>query len=149
MGELFIRQATSDHIDGLTELDKISFAQPWSRESFRKEIEENKIALYIVGEVESKVVGYVGIWKVGDEGHITNVAVHPDYRGKGIGKALLAVLMEFTKRENITFYTLEVRISNATAIHLYETFGFKEAGLRKKYYPDNLEDALIMNKTSV
>ncbi|MEG1931146.1 MAG: ribosomal protein S18-alanine N-acetyltransferase [Anaerovorax sp.] len=145
--ELQIKQAERDHIDQLAQLDKLCFAQPWSRASFQKEIEENQLALYLVAEIDGETVGYAGLWKVGDEGHITNVAVHPHYRKRGIGKALMAVLVDFTEKQGVNFYTLEVRASNEKAIGLYKQFGFEAAGLRKKYYGDNQEDAIIMNKT--
>lgn len=149
MEELRIIQGESRHIEELAELDQLCFAQPWSKKSFQEEIEENKLALYIVGEIDQKLVGYAGLWKVADEGHITNVAVHPDYRRRGIAKALLTVLLDFTEKEGVNFYTLEVRFSNVGAIHLYKEFDFEAAGLRKKYYEDNGEDAIIMNKKTL
>ena len=92
----------------------------------------------------NKVVGYVGIWFVMDEGHITNVAVHSDYRGKKIGDKLVQDLVELCKENNIVSMTLEVRVSNIVAQNLYKKYGFKLAGIRKEYYSNNKEDAMIM-----
>ena len=90
------------------------------------------------------MVGYIGVWKIVDEGHITNVAVSPDYRRMQIGSALLKNMLEITAEEGIVRHTLEVRTGNEAAIGLYEKFGFETAGVRKGYYEDNGEDALIM-----
>ena len=91
-----------------------------------------------------KVVGYVGIWFVMDEGHITNVAVHSDYRGRKIGDKLVQALVKLCRENNIVAMTLEVRVSNLVAQNLYKKYGFKLAGVRKEYYSDNKEDAMIM-----
>ena len=142
--ELKVRQAEAKDIVEMAKLDAIAFTVPWSEDSFRQEILSNDMAFYIVAEINEKLVGYAGLWKIVDEGHITNVAVHPDYRQKGIGKALVGVLIESTSDEGILSYTLEVRQSNLPAILLYSGFGFLPAGVRKKYYEDNDEDAIIM-----
>ena len=91
-----------------------------------------------------KIVGYLGLWKIIDEAHITNLAVHPDFRRKGVAKLLLFDALEQCYKEKIKYLTLEVRVSNEGAINLYENFGFKSLGVRKKYYQNNNEDALIM-----
>lgn len=91
-----------------------------------------------------QVCGYVGVWKILDEGHITNVAVAPDYRRMHIGRAMLEALIEVTGQAGIERYTLEVRASNEPAIRLYEGLGFKSEGIRPGYYEDNGEDAVIM-----
>ena len=98
----------------------------------------------MVAQIEEDVVGYAGLWKIGDEGHITNVAVAPEQRRKSIGDMLVGALIEVTEEEGITSHTLEVRKSNIGAIRLYEKHGFKVEGERKAYYEDNGEDALIM-----
>lgn len=143
MDKLIIRIADSGDIDRIAELEEICFSDPWTRESVRQEIEENPLALYIVAEAEEKVVGYAGIWWIVDEGHITNVAVDPQYRGKHIGEAIIATMLDVARKEGIDRFTLEVRVSNEPAKNLYRKFGFVEAGVRPKYYKDN-EDALIM-----
>ena len=90
------------------------------------------------------VVGYAGMWKIQDEGHITNIAVHPEFRGVHIGKALMSQLINEARSLGVNSMTLEVRKSNIIARNLYESFGFKEAGVRKGYYADNKEDAIVM-----
>lgn len=142
--DLIIRQAEAKDILPMAELDQLCFAAPWSVESFETEILRNNVALYLIAEINETVVGYAGLWCVLDEGHITNVAVHPDYRKKGIGEALVSVLIDHTSANGIKSHTLEVRPSNAAAIALYTKFGFQPAGIRKKYYEDNGEDAIIM-----
>ncbi|HBH3031979.1 TPA: ribosomal protein S18-alanine N-acetyltransferase, partial [Clostridioides difficile] len=88
--------------------------------------------------------GYVGIWLILDEGHINNVAVHSDYRGKKIGDKLIKGIVDLCKDNNIASMTLEVRASNKIAQNLYRKYGFKMGGIRKEYYSDNKEDAIIM-----
>jgi len=102
------------------------------------------VARYLVADIDGKIVGYVGIWFVAGEGHITNVAVHSDYRGQKIGDILIKHLVKICKDNNIFAMTLEVRVSNIVAQNLYKKYGFKLAGIRKEYYSDNKEDAMIM-----
>ena len=141
-----IRPANENDIKTLTEIDEICFSSPWSEKSFTDEIMNNNVAMYLVAEVAGKVVGYAGLWVILEEGHITNVAVHPDFRGKGLAKKLLTELLAAAEEAGANIYTLEVRASNESAIALYESFNFKSVGLRKKYYEDNGEDAVIMWK---
>lgn len=131
-------------MEGLVQVEKLSFPQPWSRESFVYEMETNQLATYLVASCQGQVVGYGGMWLVLDEAHITNIAVHPLYRRKGIGKSLVqALILEAIKRK-IRSMTLEVRASNQAAQALYTDHGFKVKGRRPGYYQDNQEDALIM-----
>ncbi len=143
---LIIRQARGEDARQIAEIEKACFATPWSYESLNHDITENDLALYIVAEACGKICGYAGLWKILDEGHITNVAVHPEYRRRHIASAMLAVLFEEAGGHGISRYTLEVRAGNAPAIALYKGLGFAEAGIRKGYYEDNGEDALIMWK---
>ena len=113
-------------------------------DEFLKEISENNIALYLVAEIAGQIVGYAGMWLIIDEGHITNVAVHPNFRRRHIGEAIVSVLLAEAQAEGITRQTLEVRVSNFAAQRLYEKFGFQACGIRKGYYEDNHEDAIIM-----
>ena len=100
----------------------------------------------MVAEVNNKVVGFAGLWAICNEGHITNIAVHPNYRGQGIGSKLVESLIENSSSWYINSLTLEVRASNKIAQNLYKKYGFKEEGMRKHYYQDNNEDAIIMWK---
>lgn len=139
-----IRKAESRDIAPMAYLDELCFSLPWSEQAFLQEIQGNELAFYIVAEQEGRIIGYAGLWGILEEGHITNIAVHPEFRRKGLGKLLLTALMEHTQDQGITKYTLEVRRSNFGAIALYHQMGFQTVGLRARYYEDNDEDALIM-----
>lgn len=135
---------TSDHIDGVLEVECECFSSPWSKEAFLGDL-ENEHTVYLIAKDREKVIGYAGVWCVAGDADITNIAVSADWRGKGVGKLLLERLIfeaKQTKSENIR---LEVRKSNKTAISLYEKFGFSKVYEREKYY-DNEEDALILEK---
>ncbi|HHW48541.1 MAG TPA: ribosomal protein S18-alanine N-acetyltransferase [Clostridiaceae bacterium] len=149
MYKIEIVRSTEEHIDDIIVVENLSFKIPWSRESIKQEITGNKFAVYLSARVDGKVVGYAGMWKVCGEGHITNIAVHPEFRQNGIGSLLLEGLIDIAKKEGITRMTLEVRKSNLTAQRLYKKYGFEECGLRKSYYADNGEDAIIMWKNNV
>lgn len=137
----------SSHINGVYELSKTCFSIPWSLDSISYEI-ENPLAKYVIAENLStkEVLGFVGVWIVAGEGDITNIAVNPTYRKQGIASNLLIKLFEVCKENGCTDITLEVRTSNIAAQNLYKKFSFKEEGIRKKYYSDNGEDAIIMWK---
>ena len=145
MADLIIRKAEAKDVLAIEEIEKQCFTVPWSYESLYQDIVENKLAFYIVDELAAgQICGYVGIWKIFDEGHITNVAVAPEYRRKHIARAMLEALMEVTAEAGIERYTLEVRAGNEPAIRLYEGLGFTSEGIRPGYYEDNGEDAIIM-----
>ena len=144
--KIVLEKMKNDDIKNVVEVETKSFTIPWHEESFIQEL-TNNLALYLVAKIENKAVGYVGVWKILNEGHITNVAVHPDYRNQGIAKALVSELLLLCMKEGIDSFTLEVRESNIIAQTLYKKLGFVEAGIRKKYYSDNNEDAVIMWKT--
>lgn len=144
MNDLIIRQADKKDIDAIARLEEVCFTVPWSRASIAHELTENPMAFYIIAELNGKAVGYAGVWHILDEAHITNVAVAPEHRGKHIASAIIAVMIEFSTRNGIRRFTLEVRSSNEAAKALYRKFDFKEEGLRKGYYEDNGEDAVIM-----
>lgn len=131
-------------IDQVLEIEHLSFATPWSREAFYNELHNNKFAIYIVLEMEQKIIGYCGVWIVVDEAHITNVAILPEYRGKKLGDALMGKLIEVAREKGAKTMTLEVRVSNIIAQSLYRKYGFQNGGIRKNYYSDNQEDALVM-----
>ncbi len=140
---IIIRHMTKDDVDAVYKVEEDCFADPWSKDSIRKEL-KNDLARYLVAEVDNKIVGYIGIWFVVDEGHITNVAVHSNYRGKKIGDKLVSEMVELCKENDLVAMTLEVRTSNTVAQNLYRKYGFRMAGIRKEYYSDNKEDAIIM-----
>jgi [ribosomal protein S18]-alanine N-acetyltransferase len=138
------RYMKEQDIDQILEVEHASFATPWSREAFYNEIYNNKFAVYIVLEEDQKIIGYVGAWVVIDEAHITNVAILPSYRGKKLGEALLRKMMTVAKDMGARSMTLEVRVTNNVAQSLYRKLGFQNGGIRKNYYTDNQEDALVM-----
>lgn len=144
MSQLIIRQAEERDIAAIEELEKVCFSTPWSYESLAHDILNNKLAFYIVAEVDGVVCGYVGIWNIVDEGHITNVAVSPDYRRKYIASHMLDALIASCEESGVERFTLEVRAGNEPAKALYTGKGFREVGLRKGYYEDDGEDAIIM-----
>ena len=137
----------SSHINGVFELSKICFNVPWSLDSITYEI-ENPLAKYVIAQDLStgEVVGFVGVWIIAGEGDITNIAVSSKYRKLGIASNLLIKLFDVCKTFNCEDITLEVRASNIPAQNLYKKFNFKEEGIRKGYYSDNGEDAIIMWK---
>lgn len=140
-----IRPMTVLDIDAVAAIEEICFAVPWSRASFKRELNENKsTARYLVIEREGQVIGYAGMWLVIDEGHITNVALHPDWRGKGDGERIVRALVDLAFSQGLIYLTLEVRRSNMAAQNLYRKVGFTSVGYRKRYYEDNREDALLM-----
>lgn len=141
--EVLYRRATLADVPRMAELETLCFADPWSEDALRSELSGLNKVVYVAAEVDDVVVGYAGIWVILDEGHITNVAVHPDYRRHGIGREIVSRLLAFSEEEGVEQQTLEVRPSNSGAIALYEGFGFQLAGRRKGYYADNHEDALI------
>lgn len=143
---VIIRPMRKEDVEEVLEIEKLSFSTPWSKEAFITEVTKNSCAKYIVAESDGKIVGYGGFWIVADEGHITNIAVHPDYRSKGIGSKIMEGLIDIAKKNRIIAMTLEVRQSNIIAQHLYAKYGFKPLGRRKGYYQDNNEDAIIMWK---
>jgi len=144
MNNFEIREMTHNDIDDILQIEEMCYgAHHWSRESFITEL-NNPISTYRCALYDNKCIGYMGIWKIMDEAHVTNLSVHPEYQNKKIAHKLLLASIEECYKEKIKYITLEVRVSNEKAIHLYEKFGFKSLGVRKKYYQDNNEDALIM-----
>ncbi len=134
------------HIDDVLKIEEACFHIPWTKEDFQREINENKMAIYKVAVVNGKIAGYAGLWHVVNEGQITNVAVMPEYRGMGIGNFLMEELIRVGEELNMIGITLEVKISNYTAQKLYTKYDFKVEGIRKNYYKDTNEDAIIMWK---
>ena len=143
MGKYKIEPMDSSHISGVFEVGNLSLSESWSYESIKKEL-SNKLSKYFVALYENKVIGFIGMWIVFNEGDITNVAVHPEYRKQGVGNLLIENLLSFCKKNNIDSLTLEVRESNFPAQSLYKKHGFKEEGLRKNFYNNPKENAIIM-----
>ena len=139
-----IRLMEERDLDAIMEVEKQCFTLPWSREAFYNELHQNRFAHYLVLEEDDNVIGYCGAWLVVDEAHIANIAVLPAYQGRGLGKVLLSSMIEECKLRAIERMTLEVRESNLVAQSLYKKLGFVEGAIRKNYYSDNQEDAIVM-----
>ena len=136
-----------EDLNEVLEIEVLAFATPWSRNSFLYELLENERAFYLTAKNEyGRVIGYVGMWIVFDEGHITNLATHPQYRRQGVARKLMNELIAVSKERGVRYLTLEVRRTNNEAQELYQKLGFVHMGVRRKYYLDNNEDALIMWK---
>lgn len=145
MSNIEILPLTESLIEDVYIISKLSFTIAWSKDSIKKEL-DNKFARYIVVKQNNKIVGFAGMWNIVGEGHITNIAVHPKYRGIGLGNTVVKALLDICEKEKVCAITLEVRKSNIPAQNLYKKFGFVEEGIRKAYYMDNKEDAIIMWK---
>lgn len=144
-----IRPMELADIPAVLVVDRSSFPTPWSAKAFQGELKANVYAHYFVAERDGEVVGYAGVWTVLDEAHVTNIAVHPDHRRLGIGRLLLATLVTRAIEQGCDSIMLEVRKSNHTAQKLYRDFGFEPRGIRRGYYTDNNEDAIIMWKSGL
>lgn len=140
-----IDKMTEKQLDETAELEAQCFSHPWSRKSLEDEL-NNETSLFFTATEEEKVIGYIGMSVVVDEGYIFNVAVNKNFRKKGVGSALVETLVTYAKKNNLCFLTLEVRESNADARSLYEKFGFIRVGERKNYYSEPTENAVLMTR---
>jgi ribosomal-protein-alanine N-acetyltransferase len=142
-GRLEIRPLALKDLSSIEEIERRSYPTPWSRSMFAGEL--TKVSSISLGAFEvDRLVGYLIVSRYVDAWHVMNIAVHPQRRSSGVASALLERLFESTSSDARRGYTLEVRVSNEGAIRLYERFGFKRRGVRRGYYTDNREDALIM-----
>ena len=141
--EPVVRPMTLADVDGVHAIEEATFAMPWSRESFEREVTETKCARYLVAEKNGEIIAFAGTWLVIDEAHITNIAVREDMRGNGYGEKITRALMQAAANEGCLWMDLEVRRSNLRAQSLYRKVGFIDVGYRKRYYEDNGEDALL------
>lgn len=142
---MIIEKMQSSHLEQVAEIEKKSFVHPWSIESLKAELYKDD-SYFFVAIADEKIVGYMGFNTVLDEAYVANVAVLPQYRGQGIGRALVNHACVLCREMNMSFITLEVRSSNLPAISLYQSIGFKEVGRRKNFYTEPTEDALLMTK---
>ena len=142
---MIIRRMTLADVDQVHALELATFAMPWSKQSFAEEMTRNACARYLVAMDETdKLIAYAGAWIIFDEAHVTNVAVDKAWRGQGVGRAIMQALMQYVANMGAQYLTLEVRRSNMVAQALYQRLGFVELGVRKRYYEDNGEDALLL-----
>ncbi len=144
-----IKNLTEKELDQVLELDDLCFGGLWSFDGYKQEIESPNSCLLIlttnIGKIE-KVIGLGCFWSILDEAHLTILAIHPNFQGQGLGKLLLGKLLKEAENKSLQRATLEVGENNKEALNLYQQFGFKEAGRRKKYYKKTGEDALILWK---
>lgn len=143
MNEITFRPMQKADVARVAELERLCFRSPWSAQALAGEL-KNAAARYRVGVVGETIQAYAGMWVLYDEAHITNVAVAPDYRRKGFGRAIMEEMLRTAHFYGASQMTLEVRESNLGAQALYEGLGFENAGRRKRYYSDTGEDAFIM-----
>lgn len=168
---VLLRRMTLDDIDQVVAIDQLSFPIPWPVRSYRYELlNNNKSTLLVVEKAERRtppdgsrrgwlqrlvnlrrhrvtpalILAYSGFWHIADEVHISTIAVHPDWRGRGLGELLVLAMMREAVRQQAVMVTLEVRVSNETAQALYRKYGFEVTGVRRGYYHDNHEDAYLM-----
>ncbi len=138
------RKMTPNDVEAVYAIELATFPTPWTLDSFHYEMNENQFAHYIVAEEDGEIIGFCGSWLVIDAAQITNVAVVESARGKKIGEGLMREAMRVAKEANMDVMSLEVRVSNVVAQNLYRKLGFQDGGIRKGYYTDNQEDALVM-----
>lgn len=143
MAEILIVPMGPEHLDAAALLEQLCFSHPWSKSALEETL-KNPCAYFFAAEWEGKTAGYAGMHCACGECYIDNIAVFPEYRRKGVASALLRSLIDCAKSENSEFLSLEVRPSNHGAIALYESFGFRREGVRKRFYSSPTEDALIM-----
>ena len=134
-----------EDVDQVAMIERECFSIPWSEESFRKAVLEND-NIYMVATEGERIVAYCGMWGIQGEGNIYNVCVKEEKRGKGIGSDLFGAFLEEGIKAGFSGFTLEVRVSNESAIRLYRKFGFENAGIRKNFYDNPKEDAMVMWK---
>ncbi|MDU6266696.1 MAG: ribosomal protein S18-alanine N-acetyltransferase [Anaerocolumna aminovalerica] len=140
---MVIRPMEEADIPFVHEMECRIFSRPWSKEDFSKSIQEAH-NIYLVVEQDSKIIAYCGLWGVAGEGQINNVAVDFSYRNKGVAREMLQTLISIGRSKELESFTLEVRVSNLSAIALYHGLGFQDAGIRKNFYEAPTEDGLIM-----
>ncbi len=142
---LKFREMTRDDIEAMAAIEKKCFTTPWSAKMIEDDY-NNGLTYYVICELDGEIIGYGGMWHVINEGHITNIAIIPGRQGRGFGGRLMEEMIKLAEDKEMIELTLEVRESNERAIRLYEKYGFKKEGVRRKYYEDTHEDALIMWK---
>lgn len=144
MSSLTLDRMRVEDLEQVLAIERASFTMPWSRGAFLYEMQQNRVARCWVTRDAARVVGYLCVWEIADELHVTNIAVRPDARRRGIGRDLLGTAIADARARGFRVVALEVRPSNEEARALYESFGFHVVGRRRGYYYDTGEDALVM-----
>ncbi len=142
----FIRRMREEDLPAVRAIERLSFSNPWSDNTFRGEIQNTAVSfpMAVVRRPGEEVVGYIVFWQIRDDVQINNIAVHPDCRGLGLGEAMMRYAIARSREAGAAFITLEVRQSNAPALTLYRKLGFEVMGTRKNYYTKPDEDAYVM-----
>jgi len=144
-----IRKMRLEDIEQVIAIDRLSFSLPWPERSFRFELTDNPASRCWVAEMDGKLVGMIVVWLIVDEVHVATIATHPDFRRQGIAKRLLSHALRQLSNEGAQSSFLEVRASNLAAQEMYRKFGYGESGIRRRYYKDNDEDAILMTLESL
>lgn len=144
MDKLVIRKMEIDDLDAVQKVELASFSEAWPKDIFYEEIVNNTYAHYFVALLDDEIIGYAGLWIVIDDAQITNIAINPAYRGKKYGERLFYYVLQYAIGLGTKRLSLEVRVSNVIAQRMYRKFGLIPGGIRKNYYTDNQEDAIVM-----
>lgn len=144
MNKISIRRMEVRDVPQVLEVEKASFTTPWTTDIFYHELTDNRHAHYYVVDLDDRIVGYAGMWVVIDEAQITNIAIHPEFRGYKLGEKLFQHMLLIAVKLGSVRLSLEVRESNLVAQKMYRKFGLVPGGIRKNYYTDNQEDAIVM-----
>lgn len=144
MDGLIVTPMTADHLDAVTEMERVCFSTPWSRKSFEDGLANTFTQSYFTALLGGEVVGYMCLFHLFEEGELLNIAVSPEKRGLGIGKAMMDTMFSYLKNKNVSRITLEVRESNTAAKSLYTRSGFAPIAIRKNYYTAPLENGIVM-----
>lgn len=144
--EILIREAEEKDVDAIYDIGRLCFFDAWRRETVRHDLMENEHSFYLVAEEDGFITGYGCFWFIADEGQLVNIGVRPENRRQGIARLLLQKGIEEARKRNMLTMFLEVRVSNLSAQKMYETFGFKNLGLRKKVYDMPIEDGYVMER---
>lgn len=147
--DIVIAKMQDENILDVVNIEEICFAHPWSKKSLKEQLENDLSHFFVAKDIDGMVIGYAGMQAIAGEGYVTNIAVLPQYRGKGIGARLVKQLIDITNNLKLDFISLEVRPSNTVATALYNKYGFKEVGRRKNFYRSPTEDGLIMTYTRI
>ena len=145
---VLIKEMKESDLEEVLEIEKKSFADPWSRRLFKETLSFPHSVNFVLREGTGALLGYVNFYLIGEEAHMLNLAIHPDFRKKGLATHLLNYTLDFLKRRKAANFFLEVREGNRDAIALYRKFGFQMIGRRKRYYAETNEDALVMHLAS-
>ena len=142
-----IREMKESDLEEILAIEKVSFADPWSRRLFKETLSFPHSVNFVLQGATAAVLGYINFYLIGEEAHMLNLAIHPDWRKKGLASQLLNHAIDFLKQRRAAHFFLEVREGNLEAIRLYSKFGFEHIGRRKRYYVETNEDALVMHLT--